>query len=62
MAIGCQAWGRRFASSIRYAGYSETFLFGVRLSNCTSNHFAMAPRMVFLCKQWKLGEKVFLER
>ena len=24
MAIGCQAWGRRFASSTRYAGYSES--------------------------------------
>ena len=66
--LGCQTRGSRFASSIHYAAYSEslrTFLFGVRLSNCTSDHFAMAPRVVFLCRQWKLvmllGENVFLE-
>ena len=48
--LGCQARGRRFASSIHYPGYSEslrTFLFDVRLSNCTSDHFAVAPRVVF---------------
>ena len=36
--------------------------FGVRLSNCTCDHSAMA-RGVFLCRQWKLvvllGENVF---
>ena len=54
--------------TLRDAVYSEslrTFLSGVRLSNCTSDHFAVAPHVVFLCRQWKLvvllGENVFLE-
>ena len=36
--------------------------FGVCLSNCTCNHFAMAPRMMFLCRQWKARRAARRER
>ena len=68
--LGCQARGRRFASSIHCPGYSEslrTFLFDVRLSNCTSDHFAVAPRVVFFmqaveARRAARRERVFREK